>query len=111
MLALNKADLLSEAKRRRLLKARPDALLVSARDGYGLPELAKALAARAAGGGREALLSLPASQAWLLEKHFDSLQVRRRSWTSGMLKAEVLLLQEVPELEPFIIKAPRARRR
>jgi GTP-binding protein HflX len=35
LLALNKADLLSEAKRRRLLKARPGALLVSAREGPG----------------------------------------------------------------------------
>jgi len=111
MLALNKADLLTEAKRRRLLKQRPGSLLVSARDGFGLPELAKALSARAAGGGREVALSLPASEAWLLEKHFDSLQVRRRSWTGGMLKAEALLLQDVPDLEPFIIKAPRARRR
>ncbi len=111
LLALNKADLLSGAKQRRLLKERPGALLVSAREGLGLPGLAQALAARAAGGGREAWLSLPASQAWLLEKHFDSLQVRRRAWSGGMLKAEVLLLQEVPDLEPYMAKAPRDRRR
>jgi GTP-binding protein HflX len=111
LLALNKADLLSGAKQRRLLKERPGALLVSAREGLGLPGLAQALAARAAGGGREAWLSLPASQAWLLEKHFDSLQVHRRAWSGGMLKAEVLLLQEVPDLEPYMTKAPRDRRR
>jgi GTP-binding protein HflX len=111
LLALNKADLLSEAKRRRLLKARPGALLVSAREGLGLAELARALFARAAGGGQSAQLVLPADQAWLLEKHFESLQVQRRAWAGASLKVDVLLLESVPELEPFIVKGPRARRR
>jgi GTP-binding protein HflX len=64
--ALNKIDCLSESRRETLHASRPDAILVSATTGLGLPELRSALVARLDMTPRRVRLRLPARESKLL---------------------------------------------
>jgi len=111
MLVLNKCDLLTPARRRSLARSWPQARLVSAKTGEGLDGLAAALREAAAGGGRRVKLDLPAAEAWRLERHYARMNLVSKAWRGDRLRAEAVLLEAVPELEPFIVAPPRRKKR
>ena len=104
-LVLNKVDLVDPLRRRRLANRFPGALLLSARDGEGLPELRARVAELFADRFRPVRLLVPYDQGRVLKELYDlGAPIEERSdRPDGVLVRARLPERELTRYAPFMI--------
>ena len=104
-LVLNKVDLVDPLRRRRLANRFPGALLLSARDGEGLPELRARIAELFADRFRPVRLLVPYEQGRVLKELYDlGAPIEERSdRPDGVLVRARLPERELTRYAPFMI--------
>jgi GTP-binding protein HflX len=104
-LVLNKVDLVDPLRRRRLANRFPGALVISARDGEGLPDLRARVAERFADRFRPVRLLVPYEQGRVLKELYDlGAPIEERSdRPDGVLVRARLPEHELPRYAPFLI--------
>ncbi len=101
---LNKCDLVSEERTRDLLRAHPDAVVVSAREGRGLGGLLFRIAQEASAGDVTMTVSIPFNKGLLLKMMHERCQVIRERYVQEGLVATVKADERMAQtLAPYAV--------